>query len=91
MWASVAAARALSSCGSLTPEHRGSVVVALGLSCSATCGSSRTRDRTCVTSIGKQIFCHGTTREDPQGKILMSTYYMTNTILDTGERKLNDK
>ena len=38
VWASVAAARALSSCGSLTREHRGSVVGTLGLCCSVTCG-----------------------------------------------------
>lgn len=49
----------LSKGGSLTLEHRGSVVVTLVLSCSATCGiPSGLGDRICVTYIGRHILCH---------------------------------
>ena len=46
-------------------QSTGSVVVAHGLSCSTAWGSSRTRARTHVPCIGRQILNHCTTREVP--------------------------
>ena len=57
MRASVVVARGLSSCGS--------VVVAHGLSCSAACGIFRTRARTRVPCIDRQILNRWATREGP--------------------------
>ena len=43
----------------------GSVVVAHGLCCSVAVGSSRIRDQTCVSCIGRRILYHWVTREAP--------------------------
>ena len=48
-------AHGLSSCGSRALERR---LMAHGLSCSTACGSSWTRDRTCVACIGRRILNH---------------------------------
>ena len=47
------------------PGHSGSVAVVPGLGASWRVGSSRTRDRTHVPSIGRQILNHWTPRESP--------------------------
>ena len=48
----------LSHCGSRTPEHMSSIIVASRL-------SGPTRDGSLIPCIGRQILNHGTTREVP--------------------------
>ena len=62
MWASVAVAYGLSSCGSRALERR---LNGCGLVAPRHVGSSRARDQTCVPCIGRQILNHCTTREVP--------------------------
>ena len=61
----------LPSCRVQAPEHMGSVVAVLGLSCPAPCGILvPTRDRTHVPCIERWILNHWTTREVPLKKFL---------------------
>ena len=53
-----------SHCGGFPCAPQTSVVAAHGLSCSMACGSSRTREQTGVSSIGR-CATHCTTRETP--------------------------
>ena len=63
LWNTGSRCTGFNSCGSWAA---GSVVVAHGLSCSAACGIfSRTRARTLVPCIGRQILNHCATREVP--------------------------
>ena len=61
----------LSSCSVQASRAWASVVAVCGLSCSVACGSSLTRDQTCVLCIGRQILNHWTTREVPISVLLM--------------------
>ena len=61
----------LSSCGVQDSRAWASVVAARGLSCSVACGSSLTRDWTCVPCIGRQILNHWTTRDVPISVLLI--------------------
>ena len=69
----------LSSCGVQASRAWASVVAVCGLSCSMTCGSSLTRDHTCVLCFGRQILNQWTTRE-----VAISVLLLPNTQLFFG-------
>ena len=68
-WASVVAARGLSSCGSRGLECR---LSSCGTRAQRHVGSPQTRDRTCVPCIGRWILHHCATREVPITELLTS-------------------
>ena len=52
-----------SRCWAWAPDTWASVAVVQGFSCSSACGSSWTRNWTCILCIGRQILTHCTTKE----------------------------
>jgi len=63
MWASVAVARRLNSCGSRAYSACSSVAVCTGFVALLHVGSSKTSARTLVLCIGRRILIHCATRE----------------------------
>ena len=63
IWASVAAGHGLSSCGSSALKHRLSSNSEHRISCLQYVESSQTRDRTCVSCIGRWILYNWANRE----------------------------